>query len=282
MMDIDGFPDWQHEEERQPESTEMEPQGTYTLPHAKNAEYATNDCIAEVNESEGENLEDIEGALDDDDDDDDYDNDDELEEQEEGYIRAKPYQPYLGAQQGDGWYYPYDSKAMAYLDMLDNLPRQKISSRILKFVIAILRGCGVEEVPSLQRFREKQKELAKSGIKRHLFNIGSETLYVNDPCDIIANDWANPTVRSRMQLYPEDKAQNQKSEVWHGTRWSEFPEFLQPMVLHPDDTEKQFFVDEVCRKSSGELVVPTQWLCDWSGKLLAKARTVDGVSAIPR
>ena len=84
----------------------------------------------------------------------------------------------------------------------------------------------MEEVPSLQRLREKHKELAKSGIKRHLFNIGGETLYVNDPCDIIANDWANPTVTSRMQLYAEDNAQNQKSEAWHGTRWSEFPEFL--------------------------------------------------------
>lgn len=57
-------------------------------------------------------------------------------------------------------YYPHESKVMAYLDMLNNLPRHKILSSIMQFVIAILKACIVQDLPSIKRFRKVQKELS--------------------------------------------------------------------------------------------------------------------------
>lgn len=146
----------------------------------------------------------------------------------------------------DSRYYPYDSKVMAYLDILDNFPRHKVSSQIMGFVITMLSDCGVQGVPSLKALRNKQKELVdRHGIHQHRFEYpGDKELFVNDPRDIIAADWENPKVRPHMQLYPEHFPKQGKvvtSHIWHGSRWTQLPEFLPPMAVHPD-TRKRFYV----------------------------------------
>lgn len=183
--------------------------------------------------------------------------------------------------QQTGPYYPYDSKVMAYLDMLDNLPRQRISDSVMQFVIAILRNCGVQNVPSFNKFRKVQREMAeRHGIRQHQFhNPDGDDLYINDPRDLIMADWSNPSVRKHMRLYPEHSTTGKPpvlSEVWHGSRWQDLPaECLPPMVEHPE-TLQHFYVGELCLTKSGEWIIPEQWVTETkTGKLLAKARVAE-------
>lgn len=214
------------------------------------------------------------------------DSDDELEERgymspdEEDEIDHHPYVNHNSHSPNMGQYYPYESKAMAYLDILDNLPRHKVSNSIMQFVITILKNCGVPDVPSFKKLRKVQKELAnRHGIKQHQFqNPSGEDIYVNDPGDIVMADWANPSVRRHMQLYPEHDCTGNPlavSEIWHGTRWQGLSDdCLPPMIVHPE-TYEHFYVGEVCQAKSGEWVVPERWLSEKNtGELLAKARRV--------
>jgi hypothetical protein len=59
----------------------------------------------------------------------------------------------------DCW--PYDSQAAFLLDMLDHVPRMKISDRMMELIIWLLK---IEGVPSLKHLREMQKSL----LERHM------------------------------------------------------------------------------------------------------------------
>ena len=52
------------------------------------------------------------------------------------------------------------------------------------------------------------------------------------------------------------------------------------MAVHPD-TRKRFYVGEVCKTSSEELVVPMCWLSE-SGKVVARVKKVADVSALDK
>jgi hypothetical protein len=45
------------------------------------------------------------------------------------------------------------------LDILDNLPRLRMSGNLLKMVLWVLRECGVPNVPSYEAFRKMQNNL---------------------------------------------------------------------------------------------------------------------------
>lgn len=51
---------------------------------------------------------------------------------------------------------------MFILDLLDNLPRLRLSNDHLKVVIWALRELGVKGVPSLSNFRMKQEAIQKA------------------------------------------------------------------------------------------------------------------------
>ena len=57
----------------------------------------------------------------------------------------------------DCW--PYDSQAAFLLDMLDHVPRMKISDRMMELIIWLLK---IEGVPSLKHLREMQKSLRET------------------------------------------------------------------------------------------------------------------------
>lgn len=241
-----------------------EDSGDVDMPE-ENAESANVESDFEESESDIES----DGAV--------WDEDDE----ESGDIWAQPEIEYALGSASQSNFYPYESDVMAYLDMLDNLPRHKIPNRVMEFVIAILKKCGVLNVPSLKKLRQVQKSLAEQhGIRQHKFdNPNGDDLYINDPRDIVMADWANPSVRKRMHLYPEHDCSGKPpsvSEIWHGDRWQRLPdESLPPMIIHPE-THKHFYVGEVCQTKSGELIVPSRWLSEKAtGELLAKARTVE-------
>jgi hypothetical protein len=77
---------------------------------------------------------------------------------------------------------------MCLLDVLDNLPRLRLSSSQLKMVLWVMRECGTKDVPSFHALRKKQKELRETcslpitAIKSQLGN----HFHTTNPCEFIA------------------------------------------------------------------------------------------------
>ena len=77
---------------------------------------------------------------------------------------------------------------MFILDLLDNLPRLRLSNDHLKVVIWALRELGVKGVPSLSKFRTTQEAIQKvSGIHTDAKRSpGGDVFHQNRTADLIA------------------------------------------------------------------------------------------------
>jgi hypothetical protein len=77
---------------------------------------------------------------------------------------------------------------MFLLDVLDNLPRLRISNSLMHVFLWILRESGVQQVPSFQQLRDVQANLRKTcGIPTTQFtSVQGNVFYINDPRTIIA------------------------------------------------------------------------------------------------
>jgi hypothetical protein len=85
---------------------------------------------------------------------------------------------------------------MCYLDILDNLPRLRLSSSQLRMILWIMNECGAKDVPSFNAFRSMQTFIRKStGVRSeaHRSDLGN-IFYVNDVRDLIAkvNSFLSP------------------------------------------------------------------------------------------
>lgn len=77
---------------------------------------------------------------------------------------------------------------MFLLDVLDNLPRLRLSSSQLKMILWIMREIGAKNIPSYKAFRETQKQLRSMcgpSTTAHQSTLGNH-FYINDPRDIIS------------------------------------------------------------------------------------------------
>lgn len=73
------------------------------------------------------------------------------------------------------------------LDLLDSLPRLRVSGALMKAIMWVMRVCGTPNVPSFSKLRAKQSELTKmSGItpEHHVSTLGNE-FYANTPEDVL-------------------------------------------------------------------------------------------------
>lgn len=77
---------------------------------------------------------------------------------------------------------------MCFLDILDNLPRLRMSSSQFKMILWVMRECGARDVPSFKAFRAMQKHIRDfCGVTTtpHKSDIGN-VFHVNDIRDMIA------------------------------------------------------------------------------------------------
>lgn len=88
----------------------------------------------------------------------------------------------------DAWL-PYPSKVHFLLDMIDTLPRLRISGSIMKTILWLLRECEVENIPSYKKFRDMQENLRKeAGIPTIQWQSPQgNTFSFNDPIALVAN-----------------------------------------------------------------------------------------------
>ena len=84
---------------------------------------------------------------------------------------------------------------MMLLDILDNLPRLRMSSNQFKMILWLLKEAGVAHVPSYTSFRKMQNELRElcgSTPQQHTSSLGN-IFYVNDVRESVARVSANST-----------------------------------------------------------------------------------------
>ncbi|KAJ6567528.1 hypothetical protein B0H10DRAFT_2200191 [Mycena sp. CBHHK59/15] len=168
-------------------------------------------------------------------------------------------------------WFPYPSQLMFLLDILDNLPRLRISNSLMRVFLWILKEAQCKNVPSFDHLRRVQKQIrADSGIpsipcKSPLGNV----FFMNDPRAIIAQDWANPTTRKLIHVYPEIPEDGVIREIWHAQKWRKNMDLdsLSPMY---DAGVSHYYVHEVACLRNGNFVIPIRWV-KFRGKIYANA-----------
>ncbi|KAF7316136.1 hypothetical protein MIND_00131700 [Mycena indigotica] len=158
-------------------------------------------------------------------------------------------------------YFPYPNKTMFLLDILDNLPRLRVSKSLMRVILWIMRETGAQDVPSLEGLNRVQKEIrVESGIPTLpcLSPLGN-VFFMNNPCAIIAHDWANPAIRKHIRVYPEIPTDGIIREIWHAQKWRKNMDLdaLSPMY---DAGNAHFYVNELCRLKDGRFVIPIRWV----------------------
>ncbi|KAJ7888582.1 hypothetical protein B0H14DRAFT_2337173 [Mycena olivaceomarginata] len=171
-------------------------------------------------------------------------------------------------------WFPYPTRMMFLLDTLDNLPRLRISNSLMRVFLWILKEAKCKNVPSFNALCRVQKRIrSETGIpsipcKSPLGNV----FFMNDPCAIIAQDWANPTTRKLLHVYPEIPEDGIIREIWHADKWRKNMDLdsLSPMY---DAEGKHYYVNELARLKGGDLVIPVRWVM-FHSKLYCDAYTV--------
>ncbi|KAI9068297.1 hypothetical protein FKP32DRAFT_1562016, partial [Trametes sanguinea] len=158
------------------------------------------------------------------------------------------------------------------LNTLDHLLRIPVSDSLMRMFIYVLRECGVR-VPTFEAFRKLQANLRQ--------NCGVPTIpcksargnifWMVDPRALLAKDWSNLSIRSEIHVYPEIP-DGPISEVWHSEKWHSGMDLsmLSPMY---DAGTRHYYVNEVARLDSGQLVLPVRWVI-FRGKLHADVHRI--------
>ncbi|KAK1221492.1 hypothetical protein PQX77_015698 [Marasmius sp. AFHP31] len=172
-------------------------------------------------------------------------------------------------------WYPYNSKVMFLLDLLDNLPRLRVSNTLMQVILWILKQLGVPDVPSFKHLRACQEKIRKeSGIPSIACKSPQGNVFhINDPRAIISKDWTNPDIRRHIQIYPEIPADGVIREIWHAEKWRKDMDLrnLSPMY---NANGIHYYVFELCQLRDKQLVVPIRWLL-YKGSVYADAFKVE-------
>lgn len=172
---------------------------------------------------------------------------------------------------------------MLYLDILDNLPRLRLSDEHLKMIMFVMKETGSREVPSFSGFRQFQEKLrAKCAPQTvlHRSELGN-VFHSNDIRSSVAmvsswrrymlayilmaepQDFANPRVAEHLVFYPELNPKRVTDACDTG-RWPSLPlDLLTPMIRVG---AQDFYVNELALLKSGDFVIPFMWHT-WDGAL---------------
>ncbi|KAJ7243992.1 hypothetical protein C8J57DRAFT_1452332 [Mycena rebaudengoi] len=161
-------------------------------------------------------------------------------------------------------WYPYPTKLMFLLDTIDNFPRLRISSSLMRVFLWVLKEARCKDVPSFDHLRRVQKGLrAQCGVPSlPCRSFQGNVFFMNDPKVIIAKDWENPATRKLIHLYPEIPEDGWRKDM--------HLDILSPMYAAGIS---HYYVNEVSRLRDGSLIIPIRWV-KFRSKVYADAFSV--------
>ncbi|KAJ7796773.1 hypothetical protein B0H14DRAFT_3093282 [Mycena olivaceomarginata] len=139
---------------------------------------------------------------------------------------------------------------MFMLDLLDNLPRLRLSDDHLKAIIWVMKECGTPNVPSFYALRKMQAKLTRAN-----------QFYMNHPNDLIRLDFANPLVRKFIHVYPE--VTTTVSEFWQAAKYVEeidLAEFSPMWANWEVSPHRHFYIRELAQCTNHKYVLPVKWI----------------------
>ncbi|KAJ3992124.1 hypothetical protein F5050DRAFT_1580171, partial [Lentinula boryana] len=144
------------------------------------------------------------------------------------------------------------------LDVLDNLPRLRLSSAHLKMILFMMRNINPKDVPSYRSLREEQARLKNlCGVPTIQYQSQQgDIYYLNDVVDMMKKNFENPETASHIMIYPED-TESFPSEFTQFARIREHPEQLTPSF---QQNNKRFYIDELALLYDGRMVIPLIWV----------------------
>ncbi|KAK1231629.1 hypothetical protein PQX77_005252 [Marasmius sp. AFHP31] len=167
-------------------------------------------------------------------------------------------------------WFPWDSRLSCTMDILMHLPRSSFSTRQFDLFLWLLRVNGVNNVPSTKSIKELNANLQKLfGIQTYQYKGAfGHTYFVNSLADIIAQEMANPKVRSNLSFYPESTGRY-LGEARQADRWlNEMDDDeLTPMIrLGKGRAARDFFIFEPALLTDGTVWMPHRWLTKMTSK----------------
>ncbi|KAH9920179.1 uncharacterized protein B0H18DRAFT_881265 [Fomitopsis serialis] len=160
---------------------------------------------------------------------------------------------------------------MFMLNLLDSLPRLRLSDDHMKVIIWVMRQCGTPNVPAFTALRSTQDRLTRElGVKTtHHRSSQDNEFYANGPSSTFRLDWSNPLVRAHMRLYPEASAE--VSEIMQAEKAAPATTNLKTrdLDLFPHmwaDWERapyrHFYIREVAKLQDGRYVLVLRWIVE--------------------
>ncbi|KAG8696148.1 hypothetical protein FRC09_008704 [Ceratobasidium sp. 395] len=169
---------------------------------------------------------------------------------------------------------PYKSKIMFLLDLLDSIPRLRLSSEHLKLIMWVMEEAGCNNMPKFSELRETQNQLRKAcAITSHHYRSSQGNHFeMLDIPQLIGRDFSNPLLAPHLVYYPEDSG-NELSESWQAEKWRDRVP-LEDLTPTYADGSKMYYVNELARLHDGRYVIPQRWITR-NKVLTADCRLVD-------
>ncbi|EIN07387.1 hypothetical protein PUNSTDRAFT_71288, partial [Punctularia strigosozonata HHB-11173 SS5] len=174
-------------------------------------------------------------------------------------------------------WFPYGSKTMFLLDLLDSLPRIRISDALMRLILWVMRESEARDVPSLNQLRKTQESVAKqSAVSVHESKSSKGNIfYMLDPREIVSIvRLVNTKTRNCIRIYPE-VPDGPITDFWHtGKMHTGYDlDMLTPMWA-ADGHSKHYYVKEFAQLHDGTYVVPVRWVI-MKGQMSADAFKVN-------
>ncbi|KAJ3765415.1 hypothetical protein FB446DRAFT_795072 [Lentinula raphanica] len=156
-------------------------------------------------------------------------------------------------------WFPWPDKAACIFDIFRHVPRGIFSKAQMELILWALDAFGVNNAPSVDVMKsvdEYLQSLCGIHTKRYTGALG-HVYYMNDLAGIIRQEMANPLIRKHLHHYPEDSGKHFE-HAWQAEAWRNQDVTMATPMIRKDSQD--FFVFEIARLTSGQLVMPFRWI----------------------